>query len=263
MQITKLIRWAVLVGACLLLLASRVAAQSTADPVGPRLSLAIGVGAGIGARSVTFSERAGDRALATQPFPTLDIALRIGMQLRRRVSLAIDSDYQTSVGLRVDNSALAPGADRRTLLRLHSVRFGVGPGYQILRARPGLSVRAFVGWMVRGLRAVGEIDLPGYMLHGPTLRPELELTLGDGSISLRGGPELALVVSASRDLEKPAGLASTGWGVGGVLAADFRLSAWLHVLLVYRGAYVRVASAWDHSFEDTEHVAVGRCELRY
>jgi hypothetical protein len=226
------------------------------------LQASIGVGPGVGVRTVVVPKQSGDHRLATGGFPAFDLALRVGAAYRRLLFEAAVR-YETSLGLKAGPAALSGDATGpRVPLRSHALSFGVAPGYRFARGAFGLSGHAFVGWAFRGLRSVAELDVPSYTLHGPAIRPEIRASFVSGLVELRVAPEL-LVLFASHPLRDAATSAKAGVGLGGELSLDLRVYEPCHLVLAYRGSYARISSTWSHDVRDVEHFATLRAELRY
>lgn len=227
------------------------------------LHASIGVGAGLGTRRVVVPNSTAEHRLATAPFPAVDLALRVGRSFGA-VLLEAGVRYQTAVGLRIAPASLnSPDSGPRVPLRSHSISLGVAPGYQFVRSAPvRLSAHLFVGWAVRGLRSVTELVIPSYTLHGPAFRPELRVAFADGWVELRVAPEL-LVLFATEPLRVATRSSDLGLGLGGEVAADFRVYEPFHAVLSYRGSYARRPTGWSRSATDVEHFVTLRAELRY
>lgn len=238
------------------LLAARAGAQDAERE--PHALVAVGVGPGVGVRQVRVPSQVGERRLSTGAYPAVDLALQLGAAYGRW-SLVASVEYRTSLGLRTDTSELAD-APGRIGLRAHSLRAGITAGY---RLGSGLRLALFSGWMVRALRSTAELNVPRYSLHGPLLRPELQLPIAQGVLELRAGPELGLIVYESRELRELASTRPIGLSLGAALAVDLRAHALVHVVLCYAFAHATQASAWSRALLDTEHVLSLRAELRY
>lgn len=259
--------------ACLLALAvtlSSATASAQAGASDPRaqaatthgFSLRLGAGVGVGQRSVVVPTRLGDRLLDSAAFPALGIDLEGGGVVGAHAVLGVRFHYQTSVALKAKQEPAA-GSGKETSLRLHHVEVGITPGLRF-RASPGGSVlRLFAGWGFRGLRAVRDIAIPAYMLHGPLLRPELRIPFSDSVAELRLAPELQIITGISADLRELAATASNGVAWGGEIALSVRLARALRLHIDYRESHARIGSAWGRPVSDVARFAIVGIDMCY
>jgi len=221
----------------------------------------LGVGIGIGHRDVLVPSREGDRALESGVFPALGIRLEGGGPVGARGLFAIRFHYQTSLGLKASESPAA-GSGKETPLRAHHVQVGVVPGLRLGGAAHPVSLHLFAGWGLRGLRAITEIGIPQYMLHGPVVRPELHVPFSEAA-ELRVAPEVQAIIGISDDLRQLADTASTGLAWGGEISLSVALAQSLRLHLDYRESHARIGSAWGNALTDTERFATVGMDLCY
>jgi hypothetical protein len=208
----------------------------------------LGVAAGLGDRQVLVPSRSGDRTLQTGLFPALQVHLDGTALVAGRWSLGLRLAYRTSVALQASELPAA-GSGKRTSLRSHHVEAGVAPG---VRLSVGSVLRLFMGWGWRGLRAVTDLAIPQYMLHGPVLRPELRIALPGGSVELRLAPELQLLRGLSQELRALANTDSVGIAWAAEIELSVRLGPNVGMLIDYRESRARAGSAWGHALTDVE-----------
>jgi hypothetical protein len=243
------------------LLVAQATAQAGADrdaPTGFRLHL--GVAGGFGQRDITVPTRAGDRLLESALFPALGVSLDGGGPFGAYGLFGIRFHYQTSVGLQATEQPAA-GSGRETSLRSHHVEAGITPGLRFADSAESVVLRLFAGWGFRGLRAVTNVAVPQYLLHGLVLRPELLLPFSKGTAEVRLGPELQLISGVSSELRQLATSAANGFAWGAEIELSIKLTQALRLYIDYRESHVRVDSAWGQAFKDTERFATAGLEL--
>ena len=223
-----------------------------------RLSLSVGPGAAV--RELEVPTRVGLRKLATGVYPGLALSITVHGMLGEHFRLAASGDYRTSLGLEgVESPPL--GATRESSLRSHSLSFGLAPGYRF-GAADSVVLQLFVGWIFQGLRAVVDEAFPSLSWHGAVIRPELIIPFGD-RVTLRVAPELVAVAGIYTTLVGRTGLAGSGIGLGGELALDVRLSAWLSLGFDYRESHMSLGSSWGANLSDVLRFGSVRLNLRY
>jgi hypothetical protein len=222
----------------------------------------LGVGGGFGHRDVVVPTRAGDRLLDSAVFPALGVTLDGGGGIGARGLFGIRLQYQTSIALHATEEPAA-GSGTRTSLRAHHLALGITPGLRFSGASGAGALRLFVGWDFRGLRAVTQIAIPQYMLHGPILRPELRVPFSDGAAEVRLAPEVQLVSGVSPDLLQLSSTAAFGFAWGGEIELSVRLTRALRLYLDFRESHARVGSAWGRPLTDTERFATAGVDLCY
>lgn len=252
------------VAARLIVLASSVllalpVARAAADDPAP-FELRLGVGAGFGLRDIIMPTRAGDRRLESALFPALGVSLDTGVRIGAHGLIGLRFDYQTSLGLKATEQ-LAADSGKQTSLRSHHVELGITPGVRFVSSPNSVVLRLFAGWGFRGLRAVTDIALPQYLLHGPVLRPELRIPFLRGRAEVKLGPELQLITGLSDELRQLANPAATGFAWGAQVALNVRVTQALRFYIDYRESHARVSSAWGQAFQDTERFATAGVEL--
>jgi hypothetical protein len=219
----------------------------TADSL--KLEPSFGIGLGVTQRLIEFGGREGTRRLDTGWIPAL--SLGTGVQLSQgdwQLSAAVH--YQTSLhatGVQYTPDPASPALT--TPLRTHRVELGLQPG---LRLGASASVALFVGYGLRALASVAELRVPRYTLHGPVLRPELELSMFEGRLRLRIAPEAGLIVSMTRDLRRESGNGPPAYSLGGQASLSYRLAAWLTIALNYREAHAWAKRPTAERFSDVE-----------
>jgi hypothetical protein len=239
------------------------ATQRGALPVDQALRAWLSLGAGLGDRIVHLPTRNGPRRLNTGGFPALDVAIGLDAPLRRRWRLGAALHYQTSVGLRASEAPLPGAALEQTPLRSHHIDFGLSPGYRFGRTQADVTLRAYVGWGIRGLRSVVDIAVPNFTLQGPLLRPELTIPLAHGALVLRFAPELLVIVSVSGSLRNAAAAATTGVAWGGEASVGVRLFEPVQLVVAYRESHAVLKALSSATVADIERFATAALVLTY
>lgn len=235
---------------------------ASADAADSGLVAALGFGAGVSGRSVRLPTQLGERRLDTGLGPGLDLSLSGEAPLGSHWLLGALFRYQTSLGLQGKQTPPA-GTSQQSSLRTHHVELGLTPGVRFGRSASSASLRLFAGWAVRGLRAVVDVGLPPYTLHGPVLRPELRIPIAGGAVTARLAPELLVIAGVTGELRHLGSTASAGLGIGGEAALDIRLTENVDLVLSYRESRATIATSWSADFLDNERFATARVVLHY
>jgi hypothetical protein len=226
------------------------------------LTAALAAGAGIGQRWVQLPARRGVQRLDSGIFPALDLLVSIELAAGAHWSFGTQTHYQTSLGTDATTTPVN-GALKQTSLRTHHLDLGLTAGVRFSDSDAGVSLRLFAGWAFRGLRPVVDIDIPGYSLHGPVLRPELRIPIADGAVVLNIAPELVVLAHLSSELAHAGSTAHAGLSFGGELSLDVRISRRLFASVAYRESHATVSSSWSSDFTDVERFGTARIGLRY
>jgi hypothetical protein len=261
---TKQLHTARMLSAWLVLSCAAVSSSSRAAADAPPapLTAALAVGSGFGQRFVHVPLRSGEQRLESGFFPVLDLRVNAELGVSRRALLGAEGRYQTSVALQA--RAIPPaGVRREVAARSHHMDLGATAGLRFADSEASVRARLFAGWAFRGFRTVVDIDIPSYSLHGPVLRPELQIPIANGAVVLHVEPEIMFIVHATDELREAAATSSTGFAVGGEAALDIRLSERAAFTLAYRESRARVASAWSANLRDNERFFTARIALRY
>jgi hypothetical protein len=229
-------------------------AQDAAAQVSSGFDVRIGAGLGVGHREITAPTRSGDRLLNASVFPALSVGLDASAAIGASWLFGLRLHYQTSIAAHAHEEPAA-GSGKEASLRLHHVELGITPGLRFSDGPSAVQLRLFAGWGFRGLRAVTEIALPQYLLHGPVFRPELRVPFPGGSAELRLAPELQFVSGISDALRVLSNTAWAGIAWGGEVALSVRLGPAARFYLDYRESRARVGSAWGAPLTDIERFA--------
>jgi hypothetical protein len=222
----------------------------------------LGVGTGIGQRSVRLPTRSGERQLDAGPFPALEVLLRVDAALGSSWRLGAAAHYQTSVA-EVIASTPAAGVEKQTSLRTHHVEVGLTPGLRFGTSDASVSLRLFAGWAWRGLRSVANIDIPRYTLDGVVLRPEFSIPLGTDRVILSLAPELLAIVDMTPELRQVGATSHTGLAWAGEAALAVKASRLVGIGLRYRESRATVHSAWSTAMTDNERFVTVQWLLQY
>jgi hypothetical protein len=223
----------------------------------------LGVTAGVAARNIDVPSERGLATLRTGLVPALGLQLGVrlhGPRFFGGVALA----YQSSVAARATQGNADPrAASLVTTVQAHHFAAGVAPGVLLGDSRDSAALSLFLGYGVRALASVVELNVPRFSLHGPVARIELELPLGSRSVVLRVAPEVQLLWAATPSLRRMASIGAQNWALGGEASLCIRLAAWSMAQLAYRGSRAFAPSALGGAFEDVEHFASLGIVFRY
>jgi hypothetical protein len=220
------------------------------------------VGGGGGMRSVRVPTRTGGEQVDTGfHFPAFEIALGAQLMLSDQWLLGAEAEYRGMFGVGV-TQPLVNGTTVQASVSSHSVVAGVAPGYRF-GARGSIDLRLLVAWTFRGLYPSDD-SVPGGSIQGPLLRPELRIPFANGLFTLRLAPELILVLVSNATLRLTApGLEQVGFGFGGEVSLDVRLTDAVQLGLEYRESHVSIASAWNNDYLDLERYAIARVNFQF
>jgi hypothetical protein len=227
------------------------------------LFAAVVLGVGATGRSMQVPSSSGPQKLDTGLVPALD--LHLGARVRNQ-SFFFGGwvGYQTSIG--AEGTQAAPGPQDKPLttdIRTHRFEIGVLPGVRLSSNPNGATLGAFLAYGLRAFASISELGIPRYTLHGPLLRIEFELPLGDGVFTLRIAPEAQLIVSVSRDLRMLGNLSDGGLALGGEASARVRVVDWAWLGLTYRESHASANSALKDSLSDVERWMFVDAVFRY
>jgi hypothetical protein len=237
--------------------------SSDADPTAqPRLVASVGAGAGVAERRIDVPASSGERRFRSGGFAAADLVVHAEGRLRFGFSLSADAHYQTSVGLTASESFADRGAETRTSLRSHHLDLGLAPGYRF-NVGPSLDVHMFIGWWMRGLRSVTDLEIPSYSLQGPVFRPEVYLGFFQRRMTLKVAPELLVVARVSGALRSVARTSGTSYGLGGEISLNIELVPLVAIVFAYRESHAFVHTYFDANVDDTERYATASALLRF
>ena len=228
------------------------------------ISFLLSIGGGVGSRSIlvpTAPGRVGGNGIDTSFSPALDINANLQFAVGEKLLLRVGGAYRTLFAM---NAAYfdPAGLPAQSSLSSHSVVVGGSLGF-LTNGPDTLGLHLFVGWAYRSLSAAVE-TLPSASIQGPAIRPELHIPIGSGVVSLRIAPELILVVGATAKLPANVpGLSQVGFGFGGEVTLDIRISKALGLGLQFRESRALVASDWGTSATENERYITGRLNLRF
>jgi hypothetical protein len=228
----------------------------------PRLVASVGAGAGVAERRIALPASSGERKFRSGSFAAADLVVHAEGRLRFGFSLSADAHYQTSVGLTASESFADRGAETRTSVRSHHLDLGLAPGYRF-DVGASVDVRMFVGWWMRGLRSVTDLEIPSYSLQGPVFRPELYLGFFQRRMILKVAPELLVVARVSGALRSVARTHAMGYGLGGEISLNIELVPLVALVFAYRESHAFVRTYFDAKVDDTERFATASALLRF
>lgn len=228
------------------------------------ISFQLSIGGGVGSRSIlvpTSPSRVGGNGIDTSFSPALDISAMLQFAVGEKLVLRVGGAYRTLFAMTAAyfDPASLPA---QSSLSSHSVVVGGSLGF-LTNGPDTLGLHLFVGWAYRSLTAAVE-TLPSASVQGPALRPELHIPLGGGVVTLRIAPELILIVGATAKLPANVpGLSTVGFGFGGEVTLDIRISKAFGLGLQFRESRALIASDWGTSATENERYITGRLNLRF
>ena len=228
------------------------------------ISFLLNVGGGVGSRSIlvpTSPARVGGNGLETSFAPALDLNANLQFMLGEKLFVRIGGAYRTLFAL---NAAYFDAANMpaQSSLSSHSLVVGGALGY-LTNGPNTLGLHLFLGWAYRGLSAAVQ-TLPSASVQGPAIRPELHIPIGGGVVSLRIAPEFILIVGASAKLPANVpGLSTVGYGFGGEVTLDIRVSKAVGLGVQFREARALIPSDWGTSATENERYITGRLNLTF
>jgi hypothetical protein len=228
------------------------------------ISFQLSIGGGVGSRSIlvpTSPSRVGGNGIDTSFSPALDISAMLQFAVGEKLLLRVGGAYRTLFAMTAAyfDPANLPA---QSSLSSHSVVVGGSLGF-LTNGPDTLGLHLFLGWAYRGLTAAVE-TLPSASIQGPAIRPELHIPLGGGVVSLRIAPELILIVGATAKLPANVpGLSTVGFGFGGEVTLDIRISKAFGLGLQFRESRALIASDWGTSATENERYITGRINLRF
>lgn len=233
--------------------------EASAEQTRP-LELELSAGVGGAMRASALPTRLGVHELNTGVYPGAALGLVLVGELGGHALLRAAIDYRSSLGLRGVETQGA--VEKRTPLRSHGVGFGLAPGYRF-GGPHSVRLHLYFGWYFRGLRPVAQLALPAISWHGPVLRPELQIPLSDGAVTLRLAPELVIVAGLETTLADETGIAHSGAGLGAEVSLDVRVAEAVSVRIEYRESHVSLSTSWAQDFTDVQRFGAVRAVLHY
>jgi hypothetical protein len=225
-------------------------AETPAAPSGPDLSVEPFIGMGVGTHSFRRPTKLGGQSMPDEPMPVVDVGMGFQAWPKRAFSWTFLLRYQTSVGFRVQEdpvfglpNRVSVRADRLELSAAPTFRFGDSPTAAQLAFPIGASVRGF--WP-----EVHNLLTPRYVMLGPFVRPELQLSLTD-SLTLRIGPEFEWILLFSKHLTNN-GVKRQGIALGGEAGLRLALGSIFALDLSYRQSTAMADVNYGPTFRDVE-----------
>lgn len=228
------------------------------------ISFQLSIGGGVGSRSIlvpTSPSRPGGNGIDTSFSPALDISAMLQFAVGEKLVLRVGGAYRTLFAMTAAyfDPANLPA---QSSLSSHSVVVGGSLGF-LTNGPDTLGLHLFLGWAYRGLTAAVE-TLPSASIQGPAIRPELHIPIGGGVVTLRIAPELILIVGATAKLPANVpGLSTVGFGFGGEVTLDIRISKAFGLGIQFRESRALIASDWGTSATENERYITGRINLRF
>jgi hypothetical protein len=234
--------------------------QETSDLEAERFLFELSAGVGGATRNSVVPTRLGVHKLDTGLFVAVSLGMRLTTPLGGQWLVRASADYRTSLGLQ--GTQMQREIEMSTPLRSHAASFGVAPGYRFAAA-DSISVLLHLGWYFRGLRPIAQLALPEVSWHAAVVRPELNISLAHGVVTLRLAPELLVIAGLYTTLPDESGLAHTGMAYGGEASIDVQLAALVGLRIEYRESHAAFRTAWSENLSDIERFCAVRIVLSY
>lgn len=225
----------------------------------PRVSLT--VSGGTTYRLVEVPAEDGTRRLDTGWVPAVGLEVRTSLR-DERLSLDIAARYQTSLHTFGVQHTTDPNSQVLSLpIRSHRFEMGVTPGWRFGDDARALGAGIFVGYGVRALGSVAELQVPRFTEHGPLLRLELDIPVVGEIVRLRIAPEASALVSITKEVRRLGATSAFGVALGGEARVTVKLADWLHVALDYRESHLLLSSSRAGKVEDVERYVLLGAQL--
>lgn len=226
----------------------RVAAQDVDEGV----TLTLAAAGGITERVIEYEGGSGPLRLNTGWVPALGIRLKAAA-IFDPVLLALAVHYETSVNAVAAQYSPDPGSTPgETSIRSHRLEGGISAGLYFGGHENPLLSTLFLGYGLRALGSVGDLQIPRFTLHGPLLRLELKFPVLPGRLWLRLAPEGQLIVNITAALARDAAINAYGYALGGEASLCLQIVAELALRLEYRESHAFADSPGRDGFTDVE-----------
>lgn len=203
----------------------------------------------------------GVRRLDTGWVPAVGLEVRTSFR-GERLRLDVAAHYQTSLHTFGSQHTTDPTSQVLTLpIRSHRFEAGFAPGLQFGAGDGALAAGVFVGYGVRALGSVAELQVPRFTEHGPLVRLEVDIPIAGETVRLRIAPEASAILSVTEEVQRLAATDALGFTFGGEATLNGRLATWLHLALSYRESHVMLHAARTSSFKDVERYVLLGAEL--
>jgi hypothetical protein len=232
------------------------AAQDTQDE---GVSVTLAAAGGTTQRVIDFESTSGPYHLNTGWVPALGMKLKVATELEP-ILLAFSVHYLTSVN--AVGSQYAPDPDSEhvlTPIRSHRLEGGSTAAVRFGDVLAGV----FVGYGLRALGSVGDLQVPRFTLHGPLVRLELKIPLLPELLWLRVAPEAQLIAYITTALTREAAIDSYGYSLGGEASLGLQVVERFALRLEYREAHAFAHSAVRDAFKDVERYLLLEARLLF
>jgi hypothetical protein len=228
-----------------------------------RARVTLGVAGGATLRVIEMMSDDGLYKLDTGWIPAIAVALRSSFDSgQARFEGALH--YETSLGAIGSQHSPDPTSQSLTTpIRTHRFEGGVLAGVRFGEVDRSVVGSVFLGYGLRALASVAELQVPRFTLHGPVFRLELEIPIVARTLRLRLAPEANAIVSISRAVRRIAETESTGFALGGEASLRLALLEWLDLQLDYRESHAFVRSERADPFRDIERFLLLAAQLQF
>lgn len=224
----------------------------------PHGIMTLGVAGGITDRKIEIHASDGPRQVDTGWVPAVALRWRGAIE-HGKAMYALTVHYETS--LHAIGEQHPPSRTSQALttpIRSHRFEAGITPSLRFGEDYAGVSLGLFLGYGLRALASVTELEVPRFTLHGPLARIALEVPIVPHVLRLHIGPEIWAIVSMSRALRRLGETNTFGLSVGGDARLRLRIANQLDAQLEYREAHAFANSTRADEFRDVERfVLVG------
>jgi hypothetical protein len=222
----------------------------------------LGVSGGTTYRLIEVPANDGLRRLDTGWVPAVALDLRAAIG-GVHTWLEFAARYETSLHTFGSQHATDPSSQiLKTPIRSHRFEAGVTPSLRLGDSETGLAAGVFVGYGVRALASVAELQVPRFTEHGPLLRLELDIPVVGDVVRLRIAPEAFGLLSISRAVRTIGETDGFGFAVGGEASIHVKLVEWLRLALDYRESHVFLHSSQSDPFHDVERYVLLGAQLQ-
>jgi hypothetical protein len=227
-----------------------------------RARVRLGVSGGTTHRLIEIPADDGLRRLDTGWVPAVALDLRAAVG-GVHTWLEFAARYETSLHTFGSQHAADPSSQiLKTPIRSHRFEAGVAPSLRFGDSETGLAAGLFVGYGLRALASVAELQVPRFTEHGPLVRLELDIPVVGDVVRLRIAPEVFGLLSISHAVRRIGATDGFGFAVGGEVSMHVKLVEWLRLALDYRESHVFLQSSQSDPFRDVERYVLLGAQLQ-
>jgi hypothetical protein len=228
-----------------------------------RARVTLGVAGGATLRAIELTSDDGLYKLDTGWIPAVAVALRSSFD-NGQAHFEGALQYETSLGAIGSQHSPDPTSQLLTTpIRSHRFEGGLLAGVRFGEMDTSVIASVFLGYGLRALASVAELQMPRFTLHGPLVRLELEVPIVAHALRLRLAPEANALASISRAVRRIGETESIGFALGGEASLRLTVLEWLDLQLDYRESHAFVRSAFGDPFRDVERFLLLAAQLQF